>query len=224
MEKINVLIEYLVAHPVIMGSTIVILTIVVSPITWLVLKLFLYLYRNHIKIWKENWLIRKELTKEFYKHVYSNWRECPWPHISDPILKMQLKDKGIEEAHELHIGTKIVITMGKNGAVPIEYVYCWGLEIQDKVSFRTLSKCWRFCYNNVDRAVQTTVISNSYLNMGIHYIDGIGVKVNYKKAIKYFTLHILNGGDPDSALDTLNKGIPMAVVWDPIRKKIIEID
>lgn len=221
MQKLSAIIPYFISNPIILISTIVILTIVLSPITWLVLKFLLYLYRNHIKVWKENWLIRKEFTKEFYKHAYSNWRETSWPRIDDPVLRLRFRDKGITEAHELHIGTKIVVAMGRNGAVPIEYVYCWGLEIQDKASYKTLSKCWKFCYRNEDRVKSTIVIYNSYLNMGIHYVDGIGVKRNYKKALKYFTKYIISGGDPDNAVNIINKEFPVSVAWDPYKRELI---
>lgn len=222
MQTLSTIIMYMLSHPGIMTITIILSTIVLSPITWMLLKLFLYVYHNHIRTWKENWLVRKEYSKEFYKHAYTNWKESSWPHIDDPVLRRRLKDKGITDAHELHIGTKIVITMGKNGAVPIEYVYCWGLEIQDKASYKTLSKCWKLCYSNPDRVINSMVIYNSYLNMGIHYLDGIGVKKNYRKALKYFTKYVLSGGDPDDAVNTLNEALPISVLWDPYKKELVK--
>jgi hypothetical protein len=211
-------IYYINQHPLQKLSIIIALGVLIFDL----LLIYLHFYTKYFKNWRYLPLIKKEFEKAFRASDYKNWKETDFPYISDPGIRILLEDKVIFPHYEFKVYTDVVISFCKKGLIPLEYVYCWGIHIQDLVSYKTLIKCWEFCISNKNRAVESSTVYNSYFNLGFHYMLGRGKKVDLAKATYLLREFLKLNDKPEEITEFLNSE-DIQYRWDNEYKCIVNV-
>jgi len=171
-------IYYINEHPLQKLSVVIAIGVLIFNL----MLIYTHFYTKYFKNWRYTPLIKKEFEKAFRASGYKNWKNTNFPYISDPDTRVLLEDKVIFPYYEFGVCTDVVMSFCKKGMIPLEYVYCWGIHIQNIVSYKTLLKCWEFCINNKGRSLESSTVYNSYFNLGVHYLSGKGKKIDIAKA------------------------------------------
>ena len=222
MHKFLELFFYIDSRPFLKLIALAILTVTLGPIIWGAILLHLHLETKFYKNWRVRSLIKKEFTKVILCTFDQDWGSELWPQITDDKIRNYLVDKLIYPYYELHVYTDVILSLCKTDFLPLEYVYCWGIDLQNKVKHRTLLKCWKFCIENQAKAKEISTVYNSYFNLAGHYLEGLGVTRDYKKAIKYFSKSIELGNDSDEIISIIFEKANRQVEWDEFSNLIIE--